>query len=130
MPKFSKASQEKLDTCHPDLQLLFNTVIKGFDCTILCGERGWKEQNKAYDEGRSEVRYPNGKHNKSPSDAVDVAPYPVDWENIRRFYLFAGYVRRVAEELGIKVRGGHDWDGDTEINDQTFNDTPHWEIIE
>lgn len=130
MPKFSKSSQTKLDTCHPDLQLLFNAVVKGFDCTVLCGARGKKEQNNAFDEGRSKIRYPDGKHNKTPSDAVDVAPYPVDWKNIRRFYLFCGYVRRVAEELGINVRGGHDWDGDTEITDQTFNDTPHWELIE
>jgi len=25
-----------------------------------------------------------------PSDAVDVAPYPIDWNDKERFYYFAG----------------------------------------
>ena len=130
MPRFGRTSKTRLAECHPDLQRLFNEVIKTFDCTILCGTRNEEDQNKAFDEGRSKVRFPDGKHNSSPSLAVDVAPWPIDWEDIRRFYLFAGYVRRTAEELGIKVRGGHDWDGDFNIDDQSFNDSPHWELKE
>lgn len=129
MPAFGKSSRARLETCHPDLQRLFQEVVKTFDCSILCGERGEDEQNQAYYTGKSKLKYPESKHNTSPSIAVDVAPYPIDWDDLGRFYLFAGYVFRVAEELGIKVRYGGDWDGDKRTTDQKFNDLPHWELI-
>lgn len=44
--------------------------------------------------------------------------------------MFAGYVMRVADELGIKLRYGGDWDGDKKTADQSFNDLPHYEILE
>ena len=130
MPKFSKTSLDKLNTCHPDLQKIFNEVIKHFDCTILCGHRNEEEQNIAYKAGVSKLKYPKSKHNKTPSLAVDVAPYPIDWGNRRRFYYFAGIVKGVALSIGIKLRWGGDWDGDNDINDQKFFDLPHWEIKE
>ncbi len=129
MPKFSRRSLDRLETCHRDLQRLFKEVVKGFDCSILCGERGEEDQTRAFKDGLTKVEYPFSKHNKRPSDAVDVAPYPIDWNDLNRFYLFCGYVKRTAEELGIEVRGGYDWDGDTEVLDQTFNDLPHWELV-
>lgn len=129
MPSFSRRSLDRLETCHRDLRRLFNEVVKGFDCTILCGERGEEDQTRAFNDGLTKVEYPFSKHNKKPSDAVDVAPYPIDWNDLNRFYLFCGYAKRTAEELGIEVRGGYDWDGDTEVLDQTFNDLPHWELV-
>ena len=81
MPKFGTKSIERLNTCHPDLIAVFNEVIKYYDCTVTCGYRGEEDQNKAFDEGRSKARYPKGKHNKNPSIAVDVYPYPIDFEN-------------------------------------------------
>ena len=130
MPKFSKRSLDKLNTCHPDLQKLFNEVIKYMDCTILCGYRDKEFQNKAYKEKRSKLKYPRSKHNKIPSLAVDVVPYPIDWNNINMFYFFAGFVKRTAISLGIPIRWGGDWDGDNDIRNQTglFLDLPHWEM--
>lgn len=129
MAAFSKKSMDALKTCHPDLRRLLEDVVIDFDCSVLCGHRGEKDQNKAFRDNRSKKRYPESKHNSSPSLAVDVVPYPIDWENLNRFYLFIGYVRKTAEILGIKVRNGGDWDNDTMLNDQSFNDLPHWEII-
>ena len=128
MPSFSERSKDRLSTCEPKLQELFNAVVGQFDCTILEGHRGQERQDRLYDERRSQLRYPNGRHNKLPSQAVDVAPYPVDWQNTRRFYLFAGYVLGIAEGMGISIRWGGDWDMDTEITDQTFNDLAHFEV--
>ena len=85
MPKFSKSSKERLATCHPDLQAVCNELIKQYDFSVLCGHRGEREQNDAYKKGTSNVRYPNSAHNKRPSLAVDIAPYPIDWDNISRF---------------------------------------------
>ena len=75
MPKFGQTSKENLSTCHEDLQELFNEVIKHWDCSVVEGYRDEERQNKAYREGNSKVKYPNGKHNRIPSNAVDVVPY-------------------------------------------------------
>ena len=62
--------------------------------------------------------------------AVDVCPYPIDWNNKERFYHFAGYVKGIADSMGIKIRWGGDWDGDTVFDDQSFHDLPHFELLE
>ena len=128
MAKFGSRSKARLATCDEDLQELFEEVVKIFDCTVLCGHRGEKDQNEAYEKGNSKVKYPHGRHNAKPSNAVDVTPYPVDYENTDRHYYFGGYVLATAEKLGLKVRWGGDWDGDRETKDQTFNDLVHFEV--
>lgn len=126
--RFSNKSISQLVTCDADLQRLFREVLKGYDCTIIQGFRGKEEQDEYFRTGKSKVQYPNGKHNQSPSLAVDVAPYPVDWNNTKRFYHFAGYVLAVADMMGIKIRWGGDWDSDKDLDDQTFMDLVHFEI--
>jgi peptidoglycan L-alanyl-D-glutamate endopeptidase CwlK len=122
MPRFGKNSQKKLRTCDEKLQKVFNEVIKHVDCSVLEGHRSGERQNKLYDEGKTKVKYPNGRHNANPSNAVDVTPYPVDWDDRERQTLFAGFV------LGIKLRWGGDWDMDFEVQDNKFDDFPHFEI--
>lgn len=136
MPKFSKASLDQLATCHPELQILFNEVIKYFDCKVTEGFRNEANQNKAFSEGKSKLRWPHGKHNKTPSIAVDVYPCPIDMKDTARFYFFAGYVLGTAQQLknqGKMKHGicfGGDWDGDTEVKDETFRDLVHFQLKE
>jgi hypothetical protein len=127
MPRFSEASKEKLATCHPDLQTLFNKVIQYYDCTVICGHRTQEEQDYLY-PAFTRLKWPNSKHNSTPSLAVDVAPYPIDWNDAKRFYHFAGFVYGVADMMGIDIRWGGDWDSDFEFGDQTFHDLPHYEL--
>jgi peptidoglycan L-alanyl-D-glutamate endopeptidase CwlK len=135
MPKFSQSSLNQLSTCHPDLQVLFNEVIKLIDCQVLEGHRGQAAQEAAYAKGNTQLHYPNGKHNSSPSLAVDVAPYPVDWNNAKRFYWFAGIVLGIAHGLYAAgkithlIRYGGDWNKDYDITDNNFNDLVHFELI-
>jgi len=129
MPSYSRRSSNKLKTCHPDLQRLFNEVVKHFDCTIICGHRSEEEQSDAYYSGRSRLRYPESKHNKQPSLALDVAPYPINWNDKERFYYFAGVVKGIATQMNIPIRWGGDWDTDTDVHDQTFFDLPHFELL-
>ena len=129
MAKFGRTSKKRLNTCDEDLVDLFNEVIKYFDCTILEGHRGKDLQNKYYNEGKSKVKYPKGKHNANPSNAVDVVPYPVDWQDTDRMYYFAGVVKGIAEMLEIQIRWGGDWDNDTEVKDTGFKDLPHFELL-
>lgn len=136
MPKFSQDSFSKLSTCHPDLQVLFYEVIKYFDCTIIEGYRNQEGQERAFETGHTKLHWPHGKHNKQPSMAVDVSPYPLDFKNIKRLYWFAGYVMGLAQKLKDEgkmthsVRFGGDWDCDKEIDDQTFFDLVHFELLE
>ena len=128
MPRFSKTSREILGTCHPDLQVLFLHVVKTFDCSVITGHRKKSVQNELFEIGRTQLKYPKSKHNSDPSMAVDVAPYPINWDDINRFYYFAGYVKGIANELNFNIRWGGDWDNDTQIKDQTFIDLPHYEL--
>tara|TARA_R100001530_G_scaffold49678_1_gene37103 strand:+ start:1275 stop:1667 length:393 start_codon:yes stop_codon:yes gene_type:complete len=128
MPRYSKRSKERLATCDEKLQGVFNEVIKHVDCSILEGHRSKERQNKLYDEGRTKVRYPDGRHNFNPSRAVDVTPYPVDWEDRERQTLFAGFVLGTARSMGINLRWGGDWDQDFQVMDNRFDDFPHFEI--
>ena len=109
MPRFGKRSKERLSTCDDKLQKIFNEVIKYVDCSVLEGHRSAERQNKLFDEGKTKVKFPNGRHNSSPSRAVDVVPYPVDWDDRERFHLFAGFVIGIAQSMGIKLRWGGDW---------------------
>ncbi len=150
MSVYSLKSQDRLNTCHPDLIRLFNKVIEGYNCTILCGRRGKKEQEKAYADKKSKVRYPYSSHNRYPSKGVDPSPYPIpkNWgkiswklipkqhretiqkeiKELHKFYHFNGYVKGVADCNDISIRQGHDWDGDFNFNDQTFDDLVHVEV--
>lgn len=130
MTAFGKASQEKLATCDPRLQKVFNEVIKHFDCTVIEGHRGEAAQNKAFAEGKSKLKYPQGKHNKTPSLAADVLPYPIDWNDTNRMRYFAGFVVGIAATMGIKLRWGGDWNQNTELKDNSFNDLPHFELVD
>jgi len=138
MNHFSETSKQRLETCHKDLKVLFAHVIQDYDCTIICGHREKADQDKAFAEGKSKLKYPQSKHNKIPSLAVDAAPYEkgqgIDWKP-RQMAFFAGYVKGVADRLyhiGVishRIRLGIDWDSDYDIDDETFIDAPHFEII-
>jgi len=126
--KYSDRSKLYLLTCCEPIQQVFNEVIKHFDCTILCGHRTEVDQERVFHDSRSKVRWPNSRHNKLPSDAIDAVPYPVDWMDRDRFHYFAGHVMAVAKSFGIPLIWGGDWNSNTQVKDNKFDDLPHYEI--
>ncbi|MCK5603236.1 hypothetical protein KAR91_15240 [Candidatus Pacearchaeota archaeon] len=85
------------------------------------------------------------------SFAIDVIPFPVDWRfekdichyghaglsgsinwdvihNIERWFKFGGKVLGIAQQLGIPLIWGGDWDGDNQMSDQRSDDLPHFEL--
>ncbi len=125
--KLGKKSLERLNETHHDIQLimketerLINAEEPSFDVVVLCGYRGEEEQNRLYKEKKSQLKYPYGKHNKKPSEAIDIAPYPTDWNNIDEFNKMCDYVKRAADILGIEIIQGRDW--------KTLKDYPHFEL--
>lgn len=138
MPKFGKTSNARLATCHPDLQLVFNEVIKHVDCSIIQGVRSKEDQDEYFRTGKSKLKWPNSKHNVlKPGDlsrAVDVAPYlknkpHIRWDEKEVWYYFAGFVMSVAAANDIKLRWGGNWDCDDEFRDNSFMDLPHFELL-
>ena len=125
--KYGKTSAARLATCHPEIQRLFNSLIKDYDVSVICGHRTEAEQDAAVNSGNSKTMYPNSKHNSLPSLGIDAALYPIDWNDGGRHYMFVGIVRERARQLGIPIRCGADWDSDFATNDQTFNDLVHFE---
>ena len=128
MPKFGKRSKERLATCDERLQEVFNEVILFVDCSVLEGHRGQERQDQLYIDGKTKVKYPNGRHNRFKSRAADVTPYPVNWADRERQTLFAGFVIGLARAKGIKLRWGGDWDMDFQVMDNRFDDFPHFEV--
>ena len=143
MPKFGRKSRERLETCHSDLIVLFSAVIEEIDCSVICGHRNKEDQDKAVASGNSKAVYPKGKHNASPSNAIDVAPYPIDWDDLDRFYYFAGWVLAKAEilrnvgEISHNIRWGGSWrkfnkgriDFSYNKRKDVLDDLPHFELI-
>lgn len=128
MNKFSKNSAARLATCHPDLRRVFIKVLQVFDCSILCGHRSEEAQNALPDD-KTQVKFPDSMHNSLPSKAVDVAPYPIDWDDRERLSYFAGIVIGVGASMGVGIRWGGDWDKDNELKDNNFDDLVHFELI-
>lgn len=130
MPAFSKLSAERLATCDPRLQLVLNEVIKHFDCSVIFGHRTQAEQDQAVAEKRSKTPWPTSKHNAQPSLAVDVVPCPIEWADRERHHYFAGWVMAIAASKGITLRWGGDWNRDTQVRDNGFDDLVHFEIVQ
>lgn len=130
MPEFSERSSGILRTCTPRLNILFERVVITFDCTIVSGHRIEEEQNSLFHRGLSHLRWPYSKHNRKPSLAVDVYPYPIDWKDRDRFHFFAGFVMGTAERLGYKIRWGGDWNKDWQVRDNVFDDLGHFELMD
>lgn len=127
MPVFSKKSLERLATCHDDLQVVCHAAIKEMDFMVVCGHRGEADQNKAFAEGKSKLKYPDSKHNKTPSLAVDLAPVKlvdgktiIDWNDIEAFRKLAVILLHIAGGRGIPLIWGGHW--------VKFKDYPHFEL--
>jgi len=127
--KYGSKSRAVLETCCPEIQDIMQEVIKIIDCSPLEGYRDEAKQTNAFNEKRSKVQFPNSKHNTNPSLALDVVPYPIDWNNIPRFAQLGGIIKGVALMKGYKIRCGFDWDMDGEITDNKFMDWPHFEYL-
>jgi len=126
MPRFGKRSKERLKGVDTKLVNVLNELVKIMDVTIIEGLRSEERQEKLLKEGKTKTRF--SKHIEGK--AVDLAPYPIDWEDRERFHYMGGMLRGIAHEMGVKIRWGGDWDSDGEIKDNSFDDLVHVELID
>jgi len=135
MAQFSRHSKQELRTCHPDLRAVLNRGIRVYNFRVVEGHRGQRRQNRLYRQGKSQLQWPQSKHNENPSLAADLAPWPINWNDQERFYLMAGHLLMAAHQLRREgridhdLRWGGDWDGDGKLDDQQFDDLPHVELV-
>lgn len=129
MYKFSAKSLSKLNNSkvHPKIKILMQEAIKTspIDFTIIETVRTIEQQKINVAKGVSKTM--NSKHipssNKSGyCEAIDIAPYPIDWKNIKRFDELGEHILKTAKKLNIKVRWGKTF--------TTLVDRPHFELME
>ena len=132
--KFGTRSLDKLCDVDHGLQSVMQAAIDTgiMDFSITEGHREEAIQNKYFESGKSKVKWPNGKHNKIPSEAVDVVPYvngKASWNKLHCCVL-AGIILTCAARLGVDVRWGGCWSGNFEdVGNQLLNDYVHFELV-
>ena len=127
MFKFSKKSLEKINNpkFHPKLKLLLAEAIKTspIDFTVLETVRTIEQQKIYVAKGTSKTmksRHIPSTNKSGLCEAFDIAPYPIDWKNIKRFIILSQHIKRIAQNLHINIAYGGDW--------KTFKDYPHYEL--
>jgi peptidoglycan LD-endopeptidase CwlK len=129
---FGKKSKKKLSQASNDLQNAARLALEWgvMDFAVIEGHRGSAEQKRLYVIGKSRVLYPDSKHNKKPSDALDIVPVingKISWKRVHCIHL-AGIIIAAGRCLGTRIRWGGNWDLDGEpITDQDFQDLVHYE---
>ncbi len=109
MPGLSDISRKRLGTCHADLQRLVEMVAEDFPILVICGHRNQKDQDAAFAAKASKLKWPHSRHNSIPSEAVDLAPLPLNWQDKKSFTALAKLVKAAADKLGIEIEYGGDW---------------------
>lgn len=145
---FGRRSKQQLDTCHEDLQKIHQLAITRtrIDYGIAEGHRSVERQQQLFAEGKSKIDGVDrlSKHNQTPSLATDIYIYHPDpglrsklaYDKGSLCYV-AGIIISCSEELiekgevSHRIRWGGNWDKDgVIIQDQSFNDLPHFELEE
>ena len=102
MYKFGKRSKQRLKGVDAKLVNVLNELVKIMDVTIIEGLRTKERQEELVKQGASKTKF--SKHIEGK--AVDVAPYPIDWEDRDRFHYMGGMIRGIAQQLNIPVLVG------------------------
>lgn len=130
---WGRRSQSHLEALCSELVVIFDRALdmSPFDIAVTDSHRGEQLQNEAFARGSSQLRWPESKHNKIPAQAGHLDPYPIDYGQTHRYYVLAGVVFAAAHEVGYehRLRWGGDWDRDFDLEEETFRDLAHWEII-
>ena len=132
-------SMERLEDVHPKLAEVVEMAIQltHQDFMVLEGVRSPERQAELYAQGRTKpgnkVTWTlNSNHFKNPrtgyGHAVDLVPFPVDWNTPKKFDAMAKAMFAAADTLGVKIRWGADWDRDGNPREKGEGDSPHFEL--
>lgn len=115
-----KRSVENLSGVHPDLVAVVEAAIKitKQDFLVIEGVRSKDRQVELFKAGKSKTM--NSRH--LTGHAVDLCPYPVDWNDHNKFKAIAEAMKAAAKDLGIPLEWGGDWKGGW---DKPHHQLPH-----
>ena len=116
--KLGTRSMQNLSGVHPDLVSVVKRAIQitEQDFTVIEGIRNLNRQRELFKAGKSKTL--NSRH--LTGHAVDMVPWPVDWNDLARFEVVAEAMKEAAEELNVELDWGGDW--------KSFYDGPHFEL--
>lgn len=137
--RLSQKSLQKLSGVHPKLQSVVKRAIQltNQDFMVLEGVRTPERQKELYAQGRTK---PGAKvtwtltsnHFVNPKTgfghAVDLVPWPIDWNDLKKFDEISRAMFEAAKELGVELRWGADWDRDGKPRERGESDSPHFEL--
>jgi len=102
------------------------------DFVVIEGLRSQARQDELWAQGRTKpgpiVTWTKSASTHGTGRAVDIAPYPVDWSDTRKFDAIAAAMFAAAAEQGVKLRWGADWDQDGIPRERGESDSPHFEL--
>lgn len=109
-------SRAALQGVHPDLVKVVELAIQVTkqDFTVVQGLRSEAQQAKAVASGNSWTM--RSRHRTG--HAVDVVPYPVDWDDLGKFKLIRDAFFQASQQLDIPIRWGGDWNEDGKFQDE------------
>ena len=116
--KLGTRSLQSLSGVHPDMVAVVKKAIEitEVDFTVIEGIRNISRQRELLKAGKSTTL--NSRH--ITGHAVDMVPWPVDWEDLERFEAMSEAMKTAAEDLDIPIVWGGDW--------KSFYDAPHFEL--
>jgi len=131
-------SRQRLIGVHPKLVRVVEMAIalSTQDFMVLEGVRTKARQLELYAQGRTKpgsiVTWTKvSNHFKQPDGhghAVDLVPWPVDWNTPSKFDAISKAMFIAAASLGIPIRWGADWDRDGKPRERGETDSPHFEL--
>lgn len=137
---FSERSLNNLKGVHPKLVAVVKRalVLSPIDFTVLEGVRSQARQDELWAQGRTkpgpvvtwvQTSGTHGIQADGYGHAVDLAPYPIDWNDFERFDQLATVMFAAAKELGVTLRWGGNWDMDDLLHEKGESDSPHFELV-
>lgn len=152
-------SRLKLEGVHPDMVRVVlraaELATPDLDFTVLEGVRSRAQMMVNYGKGRTAAQLaakgipakfaqpgaakvtwlndPFASNHRVQKDgfgwAVDLAPWPIDWNDGRRFEKLALLMFRAAAIEKVHIRWGRDWDEDGRYEEKGETDGPHFELV-
>ena len=105
--------------------------ISEVDFTVLEGVRTLERQRELYAHGRTapgKIVTWTMKSRHIEGKAVDLVPYPLDWNDLEKFNKIKDAMFKAAKEQDVNLRWGADWDQDGHYREKGETDSPHFEI--
>lgn len=124
---FSRRSENKLQGVHPDLVKVVRRALtlSKRDFSVIEGLRTQERQNQLYVLRKTQTLH--SRH--LTGHAVDIVPYPLDWNDKAAFGELAKAMFEASRQLKIPIRWGGDWNRNGRSDDETFYDGPHFELL-